>query len=196
MEPSTHAHDKGINRRKKLSKAALLGTALLATLLLGLPVGGTPRVAASGATEALLLSCMDYRLVNETEAYMSGRGLKDKYDHVILAGASLGATTDKFPHWGATFWDHLDVVAIKLHNIHKVIVLDHRDCGAYKLILGADAVKDAATERATHAKVLKEFAGKVSAKYPDLDVELLLIGLDGKVEPIEGGVKGKAADHH
>ena len=51
---------------------------------------------ASGAVDALLLSCMDYRLVDDTERYMAGRGLRDKYDHIVLAGASLGALTDKF----------------------------------------------------------------------------------------------------
>lgn len=95
-----------------------------------------PKEALSGHAEALLLSCMDYRLVDETERYMTNRGLRDKYDHVILAGASLGAMTDKYPSWNQTFWDHLDV-SIKLHGIKKVIILDHRDCGAYKAILSS-----------------------------------------------------------
>src|SRR4029077_12947096 len=94
-------------------------------------------VLAAGTTDALLLSCMDYRLVSETERYMTDRGMKGKYDHVVLAGASLGAITDKYRAWGTTFREHLDV-AIALHQVHKVIVLDHRDCGAYQTILGED----------------------------------------------------------
>ncbi len=68
-----------------------------------------PTQAFSGETDALLLSCMDYRLVDDTHRYMSNRGLCDKYDHVILAGSSLGAVTDKYPAWNRTFWEHLDV---------------------------------------------------------------------------------------
>ena len=127
---------------------------------------------------------MDYRLVNKTERYMSGRKLRDKYDYVILAGASLGALTDKYPAWGKTFWEHLDV-AIQLHHIKKVMVMDHRDCGAYKVILGEDCCKDRDKETAVHAEKLKELRTQINAKHPKLGVELLLMALDGKVETIK-----------
>jgi hypothetical protein len=127
---------------------------------------------------------MDYRLVNATERYMAGRGLKGKYDHVILAGASLGAITDKFPAWNKTFWEHLDV-AIELHHVQKAIVLDHRDCGAYKVILGEDFAKDPPKETAVHADKLNELRKQITAKHPKLGVELLLMSLDGKVAPIK-----------
>ena len=91
----------------------------------------------TAATDALLLGCMDYRLTEGTECYVAGRSLGGKYDHVILAGASLGAITEKFPDRGKTFFEHLDV-AIQLHQIHQVSGLDHRDCGASKTILEQD----------------------------------------------------------
>src|SRR5437868_2406577 len=58
-----------------------------------------------GAADALLLSCMDYRLTDETALFMSNDlGMHDNYDHVILAGASLGVNNTKYPNWGKTFW--------------------------------------------------------------------------------------------
>ncbi|MFN0316272.1 MAG: carbonic anhydrase [Burkholderiales bacterium] len=153
------------------------GVALLASVLPARYAG------AAGQTEALLLSCMDFRLVDETERYMSGRGLRNKYDHVILAGAALGATTDKFPLWKKVFWEHLDV-AIKLHKIHKVMVLDHRDCGAYKVVMGEDFAANPERETEVHAQQLKRLGKLIRAKHPALDVELLLIDLNGKVEEI------------
>jgi carbonic anhydrase len=148
-------------------------------------VSRLPEARAAGGTEALLLSCMDFRLMDEIERYMSGRGLRDKYDHVILAGASLGAITDEYPAWNQTFWDHLDI-AIKLHNIREVIIMDHRDCGAYKVILGSEHVKDPNVERDTHATHLRKLKGMINAKYPKLNVETLLMSLDGKVEEVIG----------
>lgn len=142
-----------------------------------------PGTAAAGHTDVLLLSCMDYRLVDDTERYMAGRDLRDKYDHIILAGASLGATTDKYPCWNTTFWEHLDV-AIKLHSIKKVIIMDHRDCGAYKVILGEDFSKDPAKEKAVHAQTLSALADKIKGKYPALEIELQLMDLAGNVEKI------------
>ena len=165
------------SRRSFLKFAALGGGASLMASFV-------PSLAqAAGGTDILLLSCMDYRLVDETERYMSGRGLRDKYDHVILAGAALGAITDKFPAWNKTFWDHLDV-AIKLHSVHTVMVMDHRDCGAYKVILGEDFGKDPARETAAHTVQLQSLRRMISDKYPTMKVELLLMSLDGKVEAV------------
>jgi carbonic anhydrase len=134
-------------------------------------------------TEALLLTCMDYRLTDDVERYMSGRGMRDQYDHVVLAGAALGATTDQRPAWGTTFWEHLDV-AVQLHSITKVILMDHRDCGAFRVFLGEDFAKDREKETAVHAEALRKLASLIHQKRPELAVELLVMDLDGKVETV------------
>jgi carbonic anhydrase len=138
---------------------------------------------ASGGTDALLLSCMDYRLVDDLVKFMDGKNMTDKYDHVVLAGASAGATHEKFAAWHETFWSHLQV-AIDLHKIRKVMVIDHRDCGAYKIALGKDHLKDAETEREAHAKILNILAQEIHAKYPQLAIETYLMAVDGGVEEI------------
>lgn len=171
-----------VNNRRRSTQVLLLGVLLL-TVLFSQVLPISPVKAAGDGTDVLLLSCMDYRLVNETETYMTGRGLRDKYDHVVLAGAALGALNDKYPGWGQTFADHLDV-AIKLHHIHKVMILDHRDCGAYKVILGEDLSKDAAKETKVHAHQMNLLAEAIQHAHPDLEIELLLINVAGKVEPI------------
>jgi len=177
------AHDETATiettRRSFLQLAALGGgVSLLAAVL------PTTNALAAGQTEALLLSCMDFRLMDDVERYMSAdRKLANSYDHIVLAGASLGAITSKYPAWNKTFWQHLDI-AIKLDSIHKVIVMDHRDCGAYKVILGEDFAKDPAKETAVHTTQLKKLSALIQKKYPKLEVELLLMGLEGKVEVI------------
>jgi carbonic anhydrase len=151
----------------------------------GLTVLGPRLVRASGDVDtfALLLSCMDYRLVQDTERYMVKRGLKKKYDHVILAGAALGALTEKFPAWNKTFWEHLDV-AIELHHVKKVFLMDHRDCGAYQVVLGEDFGKTPAKETRVHAEKLRDLKKQILAKNSKLSIEMLLMNLDGKVETI------------
>ena len=64
------------------------------------------------------------------------------------------------------------------------MVLDHRDCGAYKAILGEDFSKDRIKETEAHATKLRELRRQILAKHPKLAVELLLMSLDGKVETI------------
>lgn len=153
------------------SGAALLGSFLPQTAL------------AAGGTDVLLLSCMDYRLVDDTERFMAGRGLRNQYDHIVLAGASLGAITDKFPAWQITFWEHLKV-AIDLHHIKKVMILDHRDCGAYKVVLGQDFGKMPDEETKIHAETMLDLRRKILDKYPNLAVETFLMALDGSVQQV------------
>ena len=173
------AHEVPRQDRRQFLKTLMVGGSAVGLTWLVPAVG--PR--AAGQTEALLLSCMDFRLVNQTARYMHSRKLTDKYDHIVLAGAALGAVTDTFPAWKQTFWDHIGV-AIDLHKIHKVMLLDHRDCGAYKVILGEDFAKDPPKETAIHATQLRRLGKMIQEKYPALTVELLLMALDGTVEVI------------
>lgn len=167
----------GFSRRAALGAIALGGGVSLLTSF-------TPgRALASGHAEALLLTCMDYRLVNDVTAYMERRGLGEKYDQVILAGASLGALNDKYPAWNEAFWAHLDL-AVQLHEVHRLIVIDHRDCGAYKLLLGEAAVKDPETEFKSHVKQLYALRSAVVTRYTHMEVELGLMALDGTVTQI------------
>ena len=166
--------------RRQLLRMVGLATAGAA----GIAAFGLPRLArAAGTTEALLLSCMDYRLMNDVARYMEGREMAEKYDHVIIAGASIGVTNEKYPAWRQTFWDHVGVAA-ELHRIRRVIVMDHRDCGAYKLFVGPEHAKDRDAETAAHAREAAKLRAAMNAKFPRLEIEFLLMALDGSVEPI------------
>ncbi|MBP2232031.1 carbonic anhydrase [Azospirillum agricola] len=165
------------SRRSFLKLAALgAGVSLLAPVMPGV-------ARAGGGVDTLLLSCMDYRLMGHVASYMQSRNLQANYDHIVLAGASLGALTDKKPSWGEAFWDHV-AVAKDLHHIKKLVVMDHRDCGAYKVFLGLDLKGDAAKEADVHGQYLARLKAMVTERHPDLEVELLLMGLDGQVEKV------------
>lgn len=166
------------------SQAAALGRRAfltLATFASGATLLRATPALASGSAEALVLSCMDYRLADDTHRILDGMGLTDKYDHLVLAGASAGVMHDSFAEWHETFWSHLDV-AIELHGVHKVIVMDHRDCGAYKIAFGPDHAADPAAETAVHADVLTQFRDALQSRKPELGFEGYLIALDGTAE--------------
>src|SRR5947207_13242980 len=90
------------------------------------------RASANGTVEALALTCIDYRLVDDSVKFFDGMHMTNRYDITALAGASLAAVSPKFPSSNTAFWDHVGI-AKALHHIKKVIVVDHRDCGAYKV---------------------------------------------------------------
>lgn len=139
---------------------------------------------ASGHAKAIMLSCMDYRLPDEIVALMNKNGLENEYDHIVLAGASLGVVAEELKTWRPAFWDQVGL-AVKLHGVEEVIVVDHRDCGAYALVKGADAVATPELELAAHTETLKAFAAMVREKHPELAVLAYLLALDGSAESID-----------
>lgn len=171
-------HDEAAIGRRQFMRLAAAGAGASVVL-----AAATPEAQASGKAKALMLSCMDYRLVDDFVYFMAKEGLNDAYDHVVLAGASLGATHEKFAAWHATFWSHLDV-AIQLHHVEEVVVLDHRDCGAYKLALGAEAVDTPEKETEAHARTMLAFSQAVREKHPELKVRGYLMALDGSTEEV------------
>jgi hypothetical protein len=137
--------------------------------------------AADGNYEAMLVTCIDPRFPQPTIDYMKGRKLIGKYSQFTFAGSSIGVVAPAFKAWAPAFWENL-AASMQLHQIPKVIAMNHRDCGAAKIAYGADAVKDMATETATHKAALIEFKKQVGERQPSLKVELGLMAVNGKVE--------------
>jgi carbonic anhydrase len=139
---------------------------------------------ANGATvTALAITCIDYRLVDDAVKFFGTRKLTGDYDQVALAGAALAAVSAKFPSSNAAFWDHV-AIAKQLHDIKKVIVVDHRDCGAYKVAFGKDFKPSGAAELAQHKTVMVEVQAKLKKLHPDLASEFWLMDVNGKTERV------------
>jgi len=142
-----------------------------------------PGMARASTVTALSVTCIDYRLVDDAVRFFDGMHLTNDYDQVSLAGASLAAVSDKFPSSNAAFWDHVNI-AKQLHSIKEVIVVDHRDCGAYKVAFG-DAYKGkGAAETAQHKEVMEQVKAKLAQTHPDLTAQFYLMALDGKAERV------------
>jgi carbonic anhydrase len=65
--------------------------------------------------------------------------LTGKYSAFTIAGASIAVVAPAFKEWHKTFWENL-AASVQLHHIKKVIVVNHRDCGAAKIAYGAEKV--------------------------------------------------------
>ena len=141
------------------------------------------KAQAAGGVTALAITCIDYRLVDDAVKFFDGKKLTNDYDQVSLAGASLAAVSDKFPESNAAFWSHIGI-AKQLHNIKKVIVLDHRDCGAFKVAFAKDYKGAGAAETAQHKQVMQQVKDKLAKTHPDLQSEFYLMALDGSAERV------------
>lgn len=131
----------------------------------------------------LLVSCVDYRFPDEVMDFMSKRGALDKYDHLVIAGGSLGIDNALYPELKQSFLTQLALLK-RVHEIKMVILLDHRDCNLYKEIHTEKHTHDIAAETALHSYHLKNVKNMILSLYPNMIVEMLLMGKDGSVETI------------
>lgn len=136
-------------------------------------------------TDNLLVSCVDFRFRCEIDRLMRDvLHVSGDYDEIALPGSSLALVEESFPDWGKTM-DEVIGVLQNIHHIKRVIFLDHRDCGAYKLIKGEQSICTKEKETETHAAVFKKVRKYMQDRFPELEIYTLLIGLDGIVENIK-----------
>jgi len=137
--------------------------------------------AASGNYEAMVVSCIDPRLQQPVHNYTTRRHLTGKFSAFVVAGAAIGVVAEPFKDWHKSYWDNV-TTSVKLHNIKKVIAIDHRDCGAAKIAYGDAKVSTWQTETETHKAALTEFRKQMKERLPQLTVETGLMALNGKIE--------------
>jgi len=109
--------------------------------------------------DILLLTCIDYRLIDDYVVVLDELNLTNNYNQFSLAGASLAFTDDQnhtpfdFKAFQDVYYQHVNASNL-LHSISKIYVIDHQDCGAYKEQYGHD-------DYALHVKNIRSFIKKV-----------------------------------
>ena len=128
----------------------------------------------------MVLSCIDPRFQPIVYNYLKKKKLTGKYSSFTIAGSSIGVTAYKFKKWHKVFWDNFDT-SIKLHKIKRLIVINHRDCGAAKIINGKKEFSKN-NETKVHKNSFYKIKKVFKKKYPKLSIELKIISLNSKVE--------------
>ncbi len=124
--------------------------------------------------EAMVLSCMDPRFQPKVFNYLKKK-LTGKYSSFTIAGAAIGVTSKKFKKWQSTFLDNLST-SIKLHNISKLIVINHEDCGAAKMVNGKKEF-NSSIEKKIHKDSFKKIKLIIDRKFPDLKINFKILSL-------------------
>ena len=129
--------------------------------------------------KAMVLSCMDPRFQHLVQNYLKKKKLIGKYSAFTIAGAAVGVTHKKFKQWHKTFYDNL-ATSIQLHKIEKLIVINHKDCGATKIANGKKNFTPA-NEKKIHQESFTIIKKQIKNRFPKLKVELNLMSLDSKI---------------
>ena len=123
--------------------------------------------------EAMVLSCMDPRFQPKVFKYLKAKKLIGKYSSFTIAGAAIGVTHKKFKKWHSTFIDNLST-SIKLHKINKLIVINHRDCGAAKIVNGKKKLTSI-IENKIHKDSFKVIKKTLNKKFPKLKISFRIL---------------------
>ena len=125
--------------------------------------------------EAMVLSCMDPRFQPKVFKYLKAKKLTGKYSSFTIAGAAIGVTHKKFKKWHSTFIDNLST-SVKLHKINKLIVINHRDCGAAKIVNGKKKFTSI-IENKIHKDSFKVIKKTLNKKFPNLKIYFKILSL-------------------
>ena len=125
--------------------------------------------------EAMVLSCMDPRFQKPVHKHLKNKKLTGKFSAFTIAGGSIGVTNNKFKKWHSTFWENLET-SINLHKINKLIVLNHNDCGAAKIV-NNNKNFNSRIENAIHKKSFNELKKNLKKKFPKIKVSFKILSL-------------------
>ena len=129
--------------------------------------------------KAMVLSCIDPRFQPKIFNYLKRKKLIGKYSSFTITGAAIGVTHNKFKKWQKTFIDNLST-SIKLHKINRLIVINHKDCGAAKLVNGTKKF-DKISENIIHKESFVRIKKILNKKFPKLLYELYVMDLRGSI---------------
>jgi carbonic anhydrase len=123
-------------------------------------------LAVQKKPSVLLLTCMDYRYAHRIIDVMDRANLRRKYDMFVLAGAAAGA--NKYKTWRRALVEHIRTARSIDHPIDRLMILEHRDCGAYKAFFGLEWSKvKPPVEQARHAKEVIKLITDLKREFED-----------------------------
>ncbi len=114
--------------------------------------------------EGIILTCIDFRLQEAINKWIGENFALKTFDRVAFAGGVKNLDI---------ILSQIDI-AVRLHQINKVILVNHEDCGAYG---------EAGTPE-KHSEDLRTAKEKIKEIYPELKVETYYLHLDGTFEVI------------
>ena len=123
--------------------------------------------------KAMVLSSIDPRFQSKVFNYLKRKKLTGKYSSFTIAGGGIGVTANRFKKWHSTFWDNL-ATSIKLHKITSLIVINHNDCGAAKIVNGKKKF-NLSVENTIHKESFIKIKKELKKKYPSLKVSFKIM---------------------
>lgn len=122
---------------------------------------------------ALILSCIDFRFQEAIHALGNDLRIDGSYDHLAITGAALNITRPVNEQDREFILNQIKK-SYELHDISKIIIINHQDCGAY------EEFDSETTEKVQHFADLKKAAKIIQDYFSDLKFKLYFAHLKEK----------------
>lgn len=124
--------------------------------------------------QACVLLCMDFRFKDATFEYLKNEMKLDGLDVIAMAGASKNIADPK-ELTDYQFTLRQIYLSERLHDIDKIVIVDHSECGAYG---SSEFFGGKEKEKKAHAKNLLKSEKLLKKRYPDIEIILLYANLE------------------
>ncbi len=127
--------------------------------------------AAQFDCDTIVITCIDHRFAVANQEFINDTlGLKDNYDHISIPGSIYNMVN---PETRDLLFSKF-TLSVRLHLIKRVIIISHKDCGAYG---GSASFGSEIAEYENLCADLWEARTLLIEKYPTLEVDLYLESL-------------------
>jgi carbonic anhydrase len=114
--------------------------------------------------DAVVAACIDFRFQKYLRDWTDKNLAEKTFDFIGFAGATKDLET---------VMGQIDI-SVRLHHIKQAVLIHHEECGAY----GAESTPE------RHASDLKKAREEIIKKYPNLQVDLYYLHLNGEFETV------------
>lgn len=127
--------------------------------------------------QALILLCIDFRFWQTTLEFVKNKLKIKSFDILALAGGakSLASPTKKI--YQQTVLGNIKI-SVDLHQIQKIILVNHQDCGAYGGSQRFKSLKEEITFRQKELQKAKKFLSKIYPKLKVIKIFVFKIGIN------------------
>ena len=126
----------------------------------------------SHQAQAIALTCIDFRFRTAIQKFFEDELNLHSIDHMAMGGGTKKVVEEgPIREWVFANFD----IAFNKHNVNRVILINHQDCGAYG---GSAAFAGLEDEIAKQEIQLRHGVSVVRSKYPDKEIEAYLALID------------------
>lgn len=123
--------------------------------------------------KALIITCMDFRFQDAIHDFSCDLRVEGSYDLLTVPGVAKNLSRPDNQNTKEYILDSIDK-SFQLHEIAKVIIINHQNCGGYEQFDNEES------EKVQHYTDLKKAGKIIQDNFPELKIELYFANLKEK----------------